>query len=186
MRERSEDMRLPTAALLIAALSVAAVARAQAPATSFAELAGRVKAGQTVSVTTESGEVIRGEVAHVSDTMLTLTRPGRDLAARDVRRVDRSTTCKRRGALIGFGLGFSIGGLAAATDDCSGIGPCFGSPAGVLSLGGVVGLLGAGVGAVVGARVHANQVVFLRTIRLGVKDEVREVSAGSPRVFEIR
>ena len=151
-------------AALIALLSMAGVAHAQAPATSFEELASRLNAGETVSVTIESGEVIRGEVARVSGTILALKRPGRDLAAQDVLRIDHSRTFKKRGALIGFGAGFSIGALAAASEDCrgSGFGPCFSGPRVVLVLGGLVGLWGAGVGTLVGAFIHTDRVMFLR------------------------
>ena len=163
LNDGSKDTMLRTIAVLVALLSLAGVAHAQAPATSFEELASRLKAGETVSVTIESGEVIRGEVERVSDTILALKRPGRDLAAQDVLRVDHSRTFKQRGALIGFGAGFSIGALGAASDDCRGsFGPCFSGPGGVLVLGGIVGLWGAGVGTLVGAFIHTDRVIFLR------------------------
>jgi len=155
-------MMLRTIAVLAALLSLAGIAHAQAPATSFEELASRLKAGETVSVTIESGEVIRGEVERVSDTILALKRPGRDLAAQDVLRVDHSRTFKQRGALIGFAAGFSIGALGAASDCRGSFGPCFSGPGGVLLLGGFVGLWGAGVGTLVGAFIHTDRVMFLR------------------------
>lgn len=158
---------LRTVPILIALLSLAEVAHAQAPASSFAELPSRLKAGETVSVMTEAGAVIKGEVEHVSDTILVLMRSTGTLqvAAQDVRRIDKSTTSKLRGAMVGLGVGFTVGAVGAATDDCpatpSGVNfGCVKVP--VLGVGAVVGLMGMGVGAAVGAFIHRERVVFVR------------------------
>ena len=157
---------------IVALLSCVAAAHAQTPASSFTELQTRLKAGDTVSVTTGSGEVIGGDVARVSDTMLILhgprtwrNRSTRTLAADEVQRIDRLTNSKTKGALIGLGLGFAIGAYwATSSPPCfESFSPCPVDGQLVVLAGGLLGAVGAGVGAGVGASIHAQRTVFLRT-----------------------
>ena len=158
---------LRTAAILVVLLSLAAATYAQAPATSFAELSNRLKTGETVSVTTEAGDVINGRVENLSDTTLRLIRStgAFQLAAEDVRRIDKSMTSKLRGAMVGLGVGFTLGAVMAATDGCpttpSGVNfGCVKVP--ILGGGAVVGLIGMGAGAAIGSVIHRSRVVFGR------------------------
>jgi len=91
-----------------------AAAQAQAPATSFAELASLLKTGETVS-TNNAGKTVKGRVQQVSDTTLVLRSGQRDLplAAPDVQRIARSRHTLRNGALIGLAAGFGAGGAWA-------------------------------------------------------------------------
>jgi hypothetical protein len=150
-----------TVALFIALMAMAAVVQAQAPATSFDELARRLSIGETVFMTNRAGKTVKGQVQRVSDTILVL-RSGSDdltLTASDVQRISRRGHAIRNGALIGLASGFIIGGIVAArADDCTYT--CFSSPAGVLAFGGLFGSIGMGIGAGMGASFRREQVVF--------------------------
>lgn len=150
-----------TVALFIALMATAAVGHAQAPATSFGELASRLSIGETVFVTNHAGKTVKGQVQRVSDIILVL-RSGSDdltLTASDVQRIARRGHTIRNGALIGLAVGFIIGGtVAAGADQCTYT--CFSSPAGVLAFGGLFGSIGVGIGAGVGASLRREQVVF--------------------------
>ncbi len=100
------------AIVAVVALSVTPDLHAQTTATSLASLADRMKAGQTVVVTLESGEVIKGELATVSDASLILKKPMRTLSATDVQRVAESRRFARPGAFIGGAAGFVLGAAA--------------------------------------------------------------------------
>jgi hypothetical protein len=77
--------------IVLVSVAVAAQAQAQAPATSFAELQGRLSIGETVFVTTLTGKTVDGKVQRVSDTVLVLRSDPDDLrlAAADVQRIAR-------------------------------------------------------------------------------------------------
>ena len=152
-----------TIGVFITVLSLAATARAQPQATSFAELQGRLKIGDTVNVTDDADWTIKGNVQQVSDTMLVLRSHGHDLPlpALKVQRISRPVHTLRNGALIGLAGGFTIGAIAAASSSCQIV--CFASPGGVLLIGGLVGSIGMGTGAAVGASIHRERVVFERT-----------------------
>ena len=151
-----------TIAIFVALLSLATTAHAQAPATSFAELPSRLKAGESISVTTETGEIITGRVEHVSDTILALKSRIHDvqLAAEDVQRIAHPVPTLRNGAFIGLAAGFAVGAIAAASSECTYV--CVARPVGVLLIGGFMGSIGMGVGAAVGASIHRERVVFVR------------------------
>ncbi|HVH29313.1 MAG TPA: hypothetical protein VM818_21310 [Vicinamibacterales bacterium] len=156
-----------TVPILVFLLSLGAVAHAQAPATLFSELQTRLKVGETVMVTNDSGETVKGRVVQVSGTVLVLRGRAGDLhvAASDVQRIERPRDTFWNGALTGSAVGFGAGALLAATDDCSGpgIGPCFSDTEGVFYVGGIMGLMGLGVGVAVDAILHRERVVFVRT-----------------------
>jgi hypothetical protein len=160
--EKQKDNMQRTIAILAVFLASATAAHAQAPDASFADLTGRLKAGESVSVTTNAGETITGRVEHVSDTMLVLKSDAHDrqLAVQDVQRIALPVHTGRYGALIGLAAGFAVGSAMAAHSGCEVT--CFASPAGVLLLGGVMGSIGTVVGAAVGASIHRERVVFVR------------------------
>jgi hypothetical protein len=145
-----------TIALFAVLVLVPAAAQAQAPATSFAELASVLKTGETVSVTDNAGRVVKGRVQQVSDTILVLGTDQGDLslAAPNVRRIARPRHPVRKGALIGLGVGFPLGAIACVF--CS-TGEHFGQ---AFALGGI----GMGIGAAVGAAFPRERVVFERTV----------------------
>jgi hypothetical protein len=150
--------------VFITLLSLAATASAQPQATSFTELQGRLQIGDTVNVTNDGGETIKGDVERVSDTLLVLrSRGGHDLQlpVLNVQRISRPVHTLRNGALIGLAAGFTIGAIAAASSGCDIV--CFSKPGGVLLIGGLVGSIGMGTGAAVGATIHREHVIFERT-----------------------
>src|SRR5215467_3372351 len=151
------------AGVLITLLSLAAAANAQPQVTSFAELQGRLKIGDTVNVTDDVGQTIKGNVEQVSDTMLVLRSRGHDLPlpVLSVQRISRPVHTLRNGALIGLAAGFTVGAIAAASSGCDIV--CFSKPGGVLLIGGLVGSIGMGTGAAVGASIHRERVIFERT-----------------------
>jgi hypothetical protein len=156
-----------TIPILLALLSWAATARAQDPATSFAELPTRLGAGDTILVTNDAGETIKGKVERVVETMLVLRSRQQtlQLSAADVQRIERPRVSIVKSALVGATVGFAAGGVMASTDDCSNnsFAGCFRNPTGVILVGGAFGLLGLGVGAVAGAVLSQRErVVFVR------------------------
>ena len=155
--------RTSVAGVLITLLSLAAAANAQPQVTSFAELQGRLKIGDTVNVTDDADWTIKGNVQQVSDTMLVLRSHGHDLPlpALKVQRISRPVHALRNGMLIGFGTGFTVGAIMAASSGCDFT--CFASPAGVVFIGGLMGSIGMGIGAAVGASIHREHVIFERT-----------------------
>ncbi len=148
--------------IVVTLLSLAAPARAQAPATSFADLQSRLKVGETVLVTQGTGGIFKGKVERVTDASLLLRNRGRDLqlAAPTVLRVARPVHTLRNGTLIGLVAGFTAGAVWAGSTECGIV--CFSSPAGVLAFGGLFGAIGMGGGAIVGASIHREHVVFER------------------------
>jgi hypothetical protein len=149
-------------ALVIGMMLMAPVARAQPPATSFADLRSYVSIGETVFVTNPAGKIVKGKVQRISDTILFLQSGSHDLALpeRDVQRVARRGHTLRNGALIGLAAGFVAGAGWAASQPCSVT--CFSSTGGVLAFGGLFGSIGLGTGAVVGVSLRRDYVVFER------------------------
>ena len=153
--------------ILLALLSWGAPARAQDPVTSFAELPTRLKAGDTILVTNDAGETIKGKVERVVETMLVLRSRQQtlQLTTADVQRIERPRVSLVKSALVGATVGFAAGAVIVSTDDCSnnGFAPCFRDPEGVMLVGGAVGLLGLGVGTAAGAVLRLRErVVFVR------------------------
>ena len=146
-------------AIFIAAVSMGATADAQAPATTFAELPNRLAIGETVFVTNQSAQTVKGKVQQVSDTILLLRTRQDDLtlAAPDVRRIARRGHTLRNGALTGLVAGFATGAIVAEILGCSN----FFCPArNSMAIGGISGSIGMGVGAAVGAALRRERVVF--------------------------
>ncbi len=156
--------------ILLALLSWAAPARAQEPVTSFAELPTRLEAGDTILVTNDAGETIKGKVERVVEAMLVLRSRQQtlQLTAADVQRIERPRVSIAKSALVGATVGFAAGAVMASTDDCSNnsFAGCFRDPEGVMLVGGAFGLLGLGVGTAAGAVLHLwKRVVFVRAPR---------------------
>lgn len=156
-----------TVPILVFLLSLAAVARVQAAATLLSEVQTRLRVGEAVIVTDDSGATVKGRLVQASGTVLVLRGRAGDLQldASDVQRIERPRDTFWNGALIGSAVGFAAGALVAATDDCrgAGIGPCFSDTEGVFYVGGIMALMGLGVGVAVDAMVHRERVVFVRT-----------------------
>ena len=57
---------LRTSLVIIVLVSFTGLAHAQPPVTSFAEIQNRLRTGDRVMVSTEAGEVVKGDVDHVS------------------------------------------------------------------------------------------------------------------------
>lgn len=153
--------------LIVGLTSMARAAYGQTPATSLAELRSRVSIGETVFVTNDAGDVIEGRVQGISDTVLLVQSEGGDrtFASQDVRRVARRGHAVRTTALAGALAGFAVGALWAAQQPCDFT--CFSSASGVFVFGAVGGGAGLAAGAVVGAAVSREQVLFERTATNG-------------------
>jgi hypothetical protein len=151
-------------AVLLLLSSSAATARAQPPATSFTELQSRLHIGETVLVTDDAGQTVKGTVEQMSDVVLILRSQmhDRQLAAATVQRVARLVHPVREGALIGLVVGFAAGAIVASNSGCTYT--CFSKPAGVLLIGGIFGAIGTGAGALVGASIHRQRVVFEKAV----------------------
>ena len=172
-------MRQGMVALLLLASCTTGV-RAQAPATSFSKLSGRVHVGQTVVVTDDGGRTLTGAVPRVDNAMIVLRVDGQDrsVSAATVQRVVRLERATGKGALIGFVVGIVAG--AASADNCGNCLPLFRD--------GFFGVIGAGAGAVIGYAHHTEQVLFERPGGMHAKADVRPLlsTAGAGLVFHVR
>jgi hypothetical protein len=94
-------------------LGLASPLLAQQPAHNFADM--RVQPGQMVTVTTQSGNEIRGRVATVDATTLTLSvgDTTESISERDARRIDRDGDAPWEGMGIGLIAGGGFGLLGA-------------------------------------------------------------------------
>ena len=125
-------------------------------AMSFDQLRLLVRLGDSVTVTDASGHRIKGTLAGLTDTSLSLLGDNRMFAERDVETVVRHDHAHpRTGALWGFGVGAGFGLLAAGAICEYNCGPgAYGSVA--LAYGG----LGAGIGVGIAAMIPTEQVIF--------------------------
>ena len=109
-----------------------------------------------------SGELVKGKVAKLSDTLLVVDdgRKRHELAAPHVRYIERPRDRIWNGLLAGFAVGFAVGFGSVMLDSCE---PClldsssFAAAAGILGGG-----IGAGIGAITDAVVSRQRVVFVR------------------------
>ena len=163
------------------------VAHAQTPATSFAQVASRLRTGDTVIATTEAGEAVKGKVKDVTDTTLLLQsrQDERKFSASDVQRIERPNDTLWNGSLAGLAVGFGVGALAASTDDCRGIGPPCLSGAFAFAAGGITGLMGMGVGAVVDALIRRERVVFVRAGTNAARRGIAPFASGAGAGFRV-
>ena len=136
-------MALRLAATIILALAPA-MAAAQEPVASFDLLNTRLRVGDAVWVTDAKGREIKGRIAAIDPSALTLNGGPGALTIRsdDVREIrERVRDSLLNGTLIGFGAGLLVGAVASAANAEGG-----GSDAGwCLMFGGI----GAGLGALV-------------------------------------
>jgi hypothetical protein len=128
----------------------------------FEAVAHQLEAGNDVIVTDTGGKTTRGEIKQASETVLVIRVKDQDLSihSSDVVRIARPSHSIRKGALIGLAAGFTFGAVAAASSGCDIT--CFSRPIGVLAIGGLFGAIGTGVGAVVGAGIAHEHVIFER------------------------
>jgi hypothetical protein len=108
--------------VVAAFLATAPAASAQAPVSSFSELATRIRVGQQLWVTDSTGRDVRGRLERLSTQELVLNGAGREtFAAADVRRVRaRDRDSLKNGTLIGLGVGGVLGTawcIGAIADD---------------------------------------------------------------------
>ena len=100
-----------TSALVVVALGVPGLSRAQAPVTAFDQLSTRLKPNDTIRITDDTGKHT-GRFAKLTPDTLTLSVDGEPLTwlVSHVRQVDLvGPPHKLVGALIGFGSGAAIG-----------------------------------------------------------------------------
>jgi hypothetical protein len=156
---RALRLVVPSAAAIVL---IAGGAAAQSPATTLPELAGRIKPGTKVIVTTDDGGKFDGRFVTASVATLVLDADQRhSIPASDVATVTRKG--KRpilKGTLIGLGIGAGLGLVEVLTDDCpkeSCILPGF-----EYAFAGSMLAIGAGAGAGIGALVPPRQTVVYR------------------------
>lgn len=154
----------------------------------FTPLDSDLRVGEMIHVLVEepcaakmcSGELVKGKVAKLSDTLLVVDdgRKRRELAAPDVRYIERPRDRIWNGLLAGFAVGFAVGFGSVMLDSCD---PClldsssFAAPAGILGGG-----IGAGIGAITDAVVSRQRVVFVRpATSRGVSSSAPDVSGHS-------
>lgn len=152
---------------------------------SFAALASRVQAGDTVSVRLTSGEEVAGTFVRASAVSLTLTAAGqaREFMENEVQQVVRARGANRlrRGVLIGVPLGALVGIRSGCYRvDTSGDQPGTDPPApcGAFVAAGMA--VGGGLGALIGSRVTRPTVVYSDLAAPPVPSALDGVSAPVP------
>jgi hypothetical protein len=119
----------------------------------------RVKDGQQVSVTDESGQVFNGTIGAITADGLSIQADGKSADVRFDRivRIDRPNDGLANGALIGLGAGAAIGLAALAAEDHRDCDPMAFYDCSDPTAGGYVAvtLLGAGLGTAIGVGVDA-------------------------------
>ena len=136
----------------------------------FTPLDSGLRVGETIHALVDApcptkacpGELVKGKVAKLSDALLVVDdgRNRRELAAPDVRYIERPRDRIWNGLLAGFAVGFAVGFGSVMLDSCE---PClvdassFAAAAGILGGG-----IGAGVGAITDAMISRQRVVFVR------------------------
>ncbi len=125
---------------------------------SFEELPERIRAGQTVFVTDGLDRQTEGRLVRLSDASITLVVQGieREFPRAEVHQVSRRGDTVGDGAVIGLGV-FGAWALASVAfgGGCeeAGAGPC-------LAAAGVMGGIGAGVGALIDYSIKGKTVVY--------------------------
>ena len=112
--------------IIAVVLGVPSAATAQAPVSSFGQLASRLQPGDTVYVTDAAGTEHTGKLADLSASSLTLQRDGapRSFAAEDVRAIRwQQPDSMLNGMLIGLTAGAAGGAIftAAITENEPGV-----------------------------------------------------------------
>jgi hypothetical protein len=154
-----------TGCLVLVALGSARAASAQV-VSSFRDLQGSLNGGDRLTITERSGAVTKGRFVTLSDQSLRVMAESArlvDLPELSVVRIDRLRSRKGKGALIGLIGGAVVGVLAVAvTPSCSGFG-CVGptKEAAAPVVAAFFGGIGAGIGAVVGAKRPHRRLIYL-------------------------
>lgn len=175
---------LTAAALFPLYLQPVAAQAAAETVDSFADLSHVIRPGILVVVTDENGERIRGTVMTLSNSVLEVRRFSRVVIfpAERVRRV--SLVDSRRD---GFGIGFMAGAVAGGylgiqtAEFCEGWDSDDGCPSAIPVLGGMFGLIGGGIGALIDNAFTGEKPVFTRspsTAQLRVSPLVGGQTAG--------
>lgn len=148
-------LRLASLSALLVLL-IASTATAQAVATNFDELRLKIKSGDAIYVTDETGRERRGRVLDLSPSVLRVAFDGQpaDLTESGVQRIrQRRPDPLWTGAAIGGGIGLGLGVAAAAfSEDCShnsSSGGCIGP---VLMVTGAYAAIGVGIDALIQGR----------------------------------
>ena len=154
---------LPAAARVLVAIGlailVASTSSAQALATNFDQLRLKVKKGDTLSISYQSGGEVEVSLVEVSNDVLVVQRKGmrREIKESQVRQIrQRLPDPLWQGALIGAGIGAGLGGLVAtsahAYQDCNNmecLSPVF-----------ITAAIGAGVGVGFDALIKGPKVIY--------------------------
>jgi hypothetical protein len=159
-------------ALVLVLVLAPVQARAQLIATSFDDLQTTLKPGDTVQVTTTSGDRLKGDVLEVSASGLSIKipRPESSTPAAAQRRVAendvRQITIEHRdgvwnGMLIGLGA-TAFPGIATIAWGLSAANAGYTTGAELAGAGIVILGIGAGIGAAVDASIHRRATVYLR------------------------
>ena len=124
----------------------------------------RVKPGRTVWVTTNTGSVVHGKIAAISDSGLIMRDQGREvtIGLADVRLVEGRDSL-RNGLQIGMATGAVAGGLlfAGLAQACEGGQGCSGDATGAILAGGALGAAGGSlVGLMLDALIPGRQTLF--------------------------
>ncbi len=126
--------------------------------TTFADLPGRIKPGQTIYVTTSPAGEVRGRLLRLSAASVTLLVQGqeRELARPDILRVEKRGDSLSDGMTIGFAVGGGLGLLSILSGGC---GAPFGLGACALMTGTLAGM-GMGIGALGDWALRGKTVVY--------------------------
>lgn len=173
---RNGAVRMRPVLAICAAVGVLLVSATAAAQTGDADIQGRVKEGQNVSITDDQGREFNGRIGNITAKGLTILSRGarQDVPYGEIVRIDRPHDSLANGALIGLAVGAALGFGAIASEDnrscdpgtffsCSDPGTG-GYVAGAAILGG----LGSDVGVGVDALIHRDRNIYRR--------------GGSPRV----
>jgi hypothetical protein len=158
-----------TGCLVLVASGSTRAASAQV-VSSFRELQGSLNGGDRLLITERSGAVTKGRFVALSDQSLRVMAESArlvDLPESSVVKIDHLRSRKGKGALIGLMGGAVLGVLAVAvTPSCSGfgcVGPTKEAAAPVVAV--FFGGIGAGIGAVVGAKRPHRRLIYLASDR---------------------
>ena len=172
---------LRTICVVTFAMFVVTSAEAQELAGTFEQLRVLVKAGETLTVTDNSGQPVRGKLARLSAGSLVLDVSGthREFQSTDVNTIEkRGSDSLKNGALIGMAVG---GGLAAAAMAAT-LGNSDAN-AGVFVVGALLyGGIGAGIGVGIDALVEGRRVIYASSGSARTRSQLHQYSAGAAKV----
>jgi hypothetical protein len=144
-------------AALLSVLFTPAIALAQPPATSFADLARIVERGDTVTVVDDAQARTRGVVfAIAAEVVLRADGVNRRWSAAGISEVRRRQPDSLwNGALIGAAIGGGLSSLNYLDNECRGDPACAQAVA-------IYGAIGAGVGALVDSLIRGDRSIYIR------------------------